>query len=175
MPIPKGKPVRTIIYKDANLYHDLTTGRAVTGILHLLNATTIDLTSKRQATVETATYGSEFLAARTASEQIMDLHYTLRMTGAPLDGPAWLFGDNEGVSKISNMPHLTLKKQHNALSFHREREAVASGVMHFIKIPGKANPSDILTKFLTRAASLLFVKLLLLWKGETRRPTSQDK
>jgi hypothetical protein len=29
MPPPKGKPIRTSTYKDANFYHDLTTGRTV--------------------------------------------------------------------------------------------------------------------------------------------------
>ena len=31
---------------DTNLYHDLVTGRAVTGILHLLNGTPVDWYSK---------------------------------------------------------------------------------------------------------------------------------
>ena len=36
------------------------------------------------ATVETATYGSEFVAAKTATEQIMDIRQTLRYLGDPL-------------------------------------------------------------------------------------------
>jgi hypothetical protein len=167
MPTPKGKPVRTTTFKDANLYHDHTTGRAVTGVLHLLNATPADWYSRRQATVETATFGSEFTAARTATEQIMDLRYTLRMMGVPLDGPAWLFGDNEGVIKNSNIPHSPLKKRHNALAYHRVREAIAGGIMHFLKIDGIANPSDHLTKFCGHAKSWPFIKALLFWRGET--------
>ena len=45
---------------DANLHHDLATGKAVTVVLHFLNQTPIDAYTKRQSTVETATYGSEF-------------------------------------------------------------------------------------------------------------------
>ena len=41
-PIPKGKHAVTTTYKDANLYHDLMTGRAVTGVLHFVNQTPID-------------------------------------------------------------------------------------------------------------------------------------
>ena len=41
-PEPKGKPVVTTTYKDANLYHDLGTGRAVSGVLHFLNQTPIE-------------------------------------------------------------------------------------------------------------------------------------
>ena len=51
-------PVVTTTYVDANLMHCLVTGRSSTGILHLLNGTPIDWFSKRQTTVETATYGS---------------------------------------------------------------------------------------------------------------------
>ena len=73
-----GKEVILTAYVDANLYHDLTTGRAVTGVLHLVNQTPIDWYTKRQATVETATYGSEFVAARIATDQVIDLRLTLR-------------------------------------------------------------------------------------------------
>eukprot|EP00957_Ditylum_brightwellii_P059577 4523757-Ditylum_brightwellii.AAC.1 len=44
--------------------------RSCTGIVHLLNKTPIDWFFKRQNTVETVTYGSEFVAARTAVDQI---------------------------------------------------------------------------------------------------------
>jgi hypothetical protein len=46
-PRPLGKAVTTITYTDANLYHDILTGRSVTGILHLCNQTLIDWYSKR--------------------------------------------------------------------------------------------------------------------------------
>jgi hypothetical protein len=78
LPRPLGREVTIITYTDANLYHDIRTGRSVTGILHLCNQTLFDLYSKRQATVETATFGSEFTAALIAVDQIMDLRTTLR-------------------------------------------------------------------------------------------------
>ena len=84
MPVPHGKPVITTTYEDANLYHDYLTGRSVTVILHLVNQTPVDRYCKRQATVEMATYGSEFNAARTATEQFMDMRYTLRLLGVPV-------------------------------------------------------------------------------------------
>ncbi len=63
MPEPMGKEIVLTTYVDANLYHDWVTGRALTGILHLINQTPFDWFCKRQSTVETATYGSEFNAA----------------------------------------------------------------------------------------------------------------
>ena len=77
IPKPLGKHVQTTHYVDANLHHDLATGKAVTAVLHLLNQTPIDAYTKRQSTVETATYGSEFVAARTAVDQIIDIRTTI--------------------------------------------------------------------------------------------------
>ena len=57
--------------------HDLVTSLSCSGILHFLNQTPIDWFTKRQRQDGTATYGSEFMAARQAIEQIMDLCYTL--------------------------------------------------------------------------------------------------
>ena len=60
----------TTTYVDANLHHDQVTGKAVTACLHIVNATPSHWYTKRQATVETATYGSEFVAARIVREAI---------------------------------------------------------------------------------------------------------
>jgi len=74
-------------FVDSNLYHDLTTGRSVKGILHLVNQTPIEWYTRWQPTVETATYGSEFMAARTATVQIMDLRLTMGYLVYLLMGP----------------------------------------------------------------------------------------
>ena len=70
---PKGKCVVLLHYYNANLMHNILSGRSVTGCFHLSNLTPMMWFSKKQATSETATYGSEFLAARTCVEQIIDL------------------------------------------------------------------------------------------------------
>ena len=77
-PKPLGKSVTTTTMLDASLLHCLATGASLTACLHFCNQTPTDWFSKKQATVETATYGSKFVAAKTATEQIMDLRYTLR-------------------------------------------------------------------------------------------------
>ena len=65
---------RIHIHRDVSPDSDIrSTGRAVTGIAHAANQTIIDFYSKKQNTVETSTYGSEFVAARTATDQIIDL------------------------------------------------------------------------------------------------------
>ena len=64
--------------------HDQVTGRAEAACLHLVNATPSHWHTKRQARVETATLGSEFVAARIATDQIIDLRYTLMYLGVPV-------------------------------------------------------------------------------------------
>jgi hypothetical protein len=167
MPTPKGKPMRTTTYADANLMHDLVTGRSMSGILHFINQTPIQWFAKKQNTVETATYGSEFMVARQATEQIMDLRYTLRMMGIPIDGKSWLFGDNQSVITSGTVPKSTLNKRHNALSYHRVRESIAMGILYLLHVDGKNNPSDVLTKFLAYNKLRPLIQPLLFWKGET--------
>ena len=169
MPTPRGKPVRTTTFEDANLMHDLVTGRSCTGILHIVNQTPIDWFSKAQRTVETATYGSEFVAARIATEQIMDLRYTIRMLGTPLDGKAYMFGDNQSVITSGTIPHSSLNKRHNALAYHRVREAIAADIIWFFHINGIDNPADVLTKFLGHNVFWPLIKPWLFWRGEPKK------
>ncbi|MGL4933428.1 MAG: reverse transcriptase domain-containing protein, partial [Aeromonas sp.] len=166
MPEPLGKMVITTTYEDANLYHDYLNAKSVTGILHLVNQTPIDWYCKRQATVETTTYGSEFNAARAATEQIMDLRYTLRMLGVPI-GDSYMFGDNQSVVTNSTVPHSKLNKRHNALAYHRVREAIAAKILKFFHIEGKNNPADVLSKHCGHQDAWPHVKVLLFWRGDT--------
>ncbi len=108
MPTPLGKFVTLMHYVDANLYHNLITRRSVTGILHLANKTPINWYSKKQATVETATYGSEFIAAQICVDQSIDLKNTLCYLGVPIHKKAYMFGDNKSVVDSSMVPHAKL-------------------------------------------------------------------
>ena len=146
MPDPLGKAVTTTTTMDANLNHCLATGKSLTGCLHFVNKIPVDWYSKKQATVETATYGSEFIAAKTATEQIMDIRQTLRYLGAPIGAKSFLFGDNRSVVTSATLPHSTLTKSHNILAFHRVREAIAAKLMAFYWIQSAYILSNMLSK-----------------------------
>ena len=108
IPRPKGKHVTTTTYVDANLHHDQVTGRAVTASLHLVNETPSHWHTKRQAAVETATFGSEFVALRIATDQIIDLRYSLMYFGVPIRSKRYMFGDNKSVVDSASIPTSTL-------------------------------------------------------------------
>jgi hypothetical protein len=62
--------------------------------------------------------------------------------------------------------HEKLNKRHMILSFHRVREAIASGIIGFYFIPGDDNPADILSKHWGYSQIKEHLKPLLFWKGD---------
>ena len=96
--------------------------------------------------METATYGAEMVAGRLAVEQVMAWRYKLRMLGVPVIGASTLLGDNQSVITSCSLPSSNLKKKHNAIAYHRIREAVAAGVVQLKYIKSQWNLADTLTK-----------------------------
>jgi hypothetical protein len=133
-------------FVDADHAGNMVTRRSHTGILIFCNRAPIIWFSKKQNTVETSTFGSEFVAAKIAVELIEGLRYKLRMMGIPLEGPANLFCDNGSVVANTTCPESSLRKKHNAIAYHRVREAVAQGAVRIAKEDGKTNLADLLTK-----------------------------
>jgi hypothetical protein len=145
-PKPLRNMVTTVTYMDANLYYDMLTGRSVTGVLHLCNGTLVDWYSQRQATVETATFGSEFTAARNAVDQIIDIRTALRYLYVPVNNKRYMFGYNQAVVSNSTILHSSLNKRHNALAYHRVREMISAKILGYYWNVGKRNPEDIVSK-----------------------------
>jgi hypothetical protein len=110
---------------------------------------------------------SEFVAARTCVEQVINLRNTLHYLGVPIQAQSYMFGDNKSVVESSTHVHAKLHKRHNMLSFHRVREAVASGMIKFSFISGKFNPADILSKHWGYVQVWDLLRPLLFWAGDT--------
>ncbi len=145
-PEPLGNFVSTHCFVDADHAGNRVTRRSQSGILLFINRAPVIWYRKRQNTVETSTFGSEFVAMRIAVELVESLRSKLRMFGVPIEGPTNVFCDNEAVTKNAIFPESTLKKKHNAIVYHRTREAVAAGTIRVTKEDGKTNLADVLTK-----------------------------
>ena len=87
-----------------------------------------------------------FVAARIAINQIIDICISLQYLGVPVHSKSYLFGDNQSVVTSSTIPHSGLNKRHNALSYHRVCEAIAAESLAFIHVDGKLNVADVLSK-----------------------------
>ena len=68
------------------------------------------------------------------------------MLGIKISKPSILLMDNEAVIKNTTLPSSSLKKKHNAIAYHKIREAVAADIVRVAFINSKMNRSDILTK-----------------------------
>ena len=109
MPAPRGQVVSTHCFVDSDHASNTVTRCSQTGLLLFVNRAPVTWFSKRQNTVETSTFGSEFITMKTAVEHIEALCYKLRMFGIPIEGPTNVFCDNEAVFKNTSIPDSTLK------------------------------------------------------------------
>ena len=148
MPKPRGRSVVMSCFVDADHAGCRVTRRSHTGVIIFVNRAPILWFSKRQNTVESSTFGSEFVAMRIAIEMIEGLRYKLRMMGVGIDGPCNVFCDNNAVVINSVSPESMLKKKHAAVNYHRTREAIAAGTIRVAKEDTATNIADILTKCL---------------------------
>lgn len=145
-PEARGKAVQMIAFSDSDHAGDLLTRRSRTGVLIFLNRSPIIWYSKKQSAVETSTFGSEFMALKTATDLVKGLRYKLRMMGIPIEGPAHIKVDNMSVFNNATKPESVLKKKSNSIAYHYVRENVAAGVIRIGWEPSETNLADMLTK-----------------------------
>jgi hypothetical protein len=76
-PPPCGKPVVIWVYIDSDHAGDKLTRRSRPGYIIYLNGAPIDWFSKKQNTIESSSFGSEFVALKTVMEKLRGLRYKL--------------------------------------------------------------------------------------------------
>ena len=145
-PEPLGKGMQITCFVDADRAGDMVTRRSRTGILINLNRAPISWHSKKQNSIETSTFSSEFMALKTAIEQIKALHYKLCMMGIPIEGHAHVRHNNMSIVMNSTRPESTLKKKSNTIAYHFVRENVADGTCRITYEPSETNLADLVTK-----------------------------
>ena len=160
-PKPRGRPVQMSVFVDADHAGDKITRRSRTGVLMYLNSAPILWYSKRQNTVETSTFGSEFVAMRQAFEMIKAMNYKLRMFGIPILETAKVFGDNNSVVLNCSVPESSLKKKHHSINYNYVRECVAAGIGLVYKVNSDENLADLFTKVLDREKRKKLVQIIL--------------
>jgi hypothetical protein len=147
-PKPQGKPVVLRCFVDSDHAGNLVTRRLRTGYVQMVNMAIINWHSKKQGSVEGSTFGSEFVAAKAATEANRALRYKLRMMGVPIDGPTYMYCDNMSVVNNTTAPESMLKKKSNSIAYHAVREAVAMGELLIAYVKTDENIADVMTKAL---------------------------
>jgi len=96
--------------------------------------------------VEASSFGSEYIALRICTEMIEALRYKLRCFGVPVQGSSDILCDDQSMVTNSSVPTSVLNKRHNAICYHRVREAQGAGMIRVGWIEGEKNAADLLTK-----------------------------
>jgi hypothetical protein len=146
MPKPLGDSIQTTCFVDSDHAGDVATRRSRTGVLIFCNRAPIVIYSKKQGSIETASFGSELSAMKTATELVGGLRYKIQMMGCPLDGATYMKCDNMSVVHNCSNPASQLKKKSNSIAYHYVRERCAFGDLSVSYHPTESNPSDSLTK-----------------------------
>ena len=148
-PKPRGKGVDLRMFVDSDHAGNKATRRSRTGFMIFMNMALIGWVSKKQATIEGAVFGAEFVAMKHGVEELRGIRYKLRMMGVPIDGPTYIYGDNMSVINNTSKPESTLKKKSNSICYHFVREAVAMQECLTTWIPTLKNWADLLTKVMS--------------------------
>jgi hypothetical protein len=105
---------------DANHAADTVTRRSRTGFLVFLNSAPVYWLSKKQASVESSSFGSEFCAMKHCCEYVRGLQYKLRMLGIPCEEPVYIQGDNQSILYTTTIPDSTLKKKSQSIAYQAD-------------------------------------------------------
>jgi hypothetical protein len=161
-PRPRGIGFTMRAYVDADHASETVTRKSRTGFVVFLNNSPIHTVSKKQTGVETSSFGSEFTAMKHCTEYLRGLRYKLRMMGIPVEGHAYVFGDNKSVLYNVSIPDSILKKKSQSLSYHFVREGSARDEWRIAYINTHENPADLMTKPLPDGEKRRgFVRMLL--------------
>ena len=161
-PKERGNAIQINLFCDAAHASCHQTRRSTTGFVFFINGAPISWYSKRQNTIESSTFGSEYVALRIAIEKNEALRYKLRMMGIPIESATNCFCDNKSVVINSTVPQSTLSKKHNSIAYHKVRESVAMEAVRIAHESGKMNMSDCLTKFLHNPSFKWCVQCMLM-------------
>ena len=150
-PTPLSSELAITLFVDADHAHDKVTGRSITGLLGFVGSTPVIWSSKRQSSVQTSTFGAEFMALKKAVEEASSIRCHLRSMGVKVEKPTPIYVDNMSVVLNASNPGSTLNKKAIALSYHYTREHMANNVIEIRKIESEQNYSDPMTKALNSA------------------------
>ena len=110
----------TTAYVDASHASNKVTQRSHTGFVIFINKAPIYWFSKRQQTVESSAFFTEFIAMRSCIEEVRGLRYKLRMFGIPIDGDGQthIFCDNQAAVNNCSKLESVLNKKHSSVAYH---------------------------------------------------------
>ena len=112
------------MFVDSDHANDKIPWRSRTGFFIFINMACVMQHTKCQATVESAVFGTEFVAMKQGMEASRGLWYKLRMMSIPIVWPTYTYGDNMSAIHSMQCPDSTFKKKSNSICYPTVHEAV---------------------------------------------------
>ena len=161
MTTPLGKAFTIQCFVDADHAGESLSHWSRTGYIVLLNNAPIYWFSKKMASIETSTVGSEFMTMKQATEYMCGLGYKLRMFGIPVNEPEFVYGDNQSVLVNPSMLASTLKKNIQSIAFHFVQEDCPADEWRTAYLNTHLNVVDLMIKPLAGKKLWGFGRMLL--------------
>ena len=162
MPKPLGIGFKVVACVNADYAGEKITQRFRTRFIIYLNSSPIYWTSKKKTSIETSSFGSEFIALKLCCEYLRGIRYKLRKIGIPCDFSSFIYVDNKSVLVNTTMPFSILSKKSCSIAYHFVRKGTTQNEWRTAYINMNDNIADILTKPLPGGEKRSkFVKMLL--------------
>ncbi|KAL7460010.1 hypothetical protein ACHAXS_000478 [Conticribra weissflogii] len=146
------------MFVDSGHSGDQRTQRSHSAFLIYLNTALISWYSKRQSTIKTCTFGTEFVSMKTGIDALQGINYKLHMMDMPIDGATHIYGYSMSVINNTSKLESVLKKKNKAVCYHTVCKPVAMGESLTTHIDGNGNPTDLLTKVICSGKRRYIVK-----------------
>eukprot|EP00253_Pinus_taeda_P026018 PITA_26018 len=136
-------------YVDADMAGDRDNRRSTTGYVFTVGATTVSWVSKLQSVVALSTTEAEYVAATKANKEMIWLQRFMDEWGKKQE-LGTLYSDIQSAIHIAKNSAFHSKTKHIHLKYHFIRSTLEDGQLKLEKIHTSQNPTDILTKVITR-------------------------
>lgn len=139
-------------WSDADWACDLDTRRSTSGYLFQLNSSCLlSWQSCKQPVVALSSTEAEYIAAATATKELLWLQNLISELGYDLNLPSIIYCDNQSCIALSENPKFHDRSKHIDMRFHFLREKVNSKILQLEFTPTSLMTADILTKSLSKA------------------------
>ena len=145
---PRGQGFVLRAKVDADHAANTVTRWSSTGFIIYLNSAPIYWNSKKNNSVESSSFGSEFIAMKHFCEYIRGLRYKLRMMGIPCEGPVFIQCGNQYVLANTTILNSKLNKKNQSIAYHFVREGADRDEWRTTYVNTHNNEADLLTKLL---------------------------
>lgn len=152
-------------YSDADYAGDTETRRSTTGYIFTISGGAVSWASQRQSMVSLSTTEAEYIAASTATKELVWLRRLLNDVDSQCDQPSVLYIDNQSAIKLIRNPEFHKRSKHIDIRYHFVREKLASNELIVKYVNTNEQCADFLTKALSGEKLNVLIRMIGLYKA----------